>query len=241
MKPDSVIPIRFTLNGEIMNLEVDAGETALSVLRKRLLLKGTKEGCGMGECGACTILVDGKSVNACLMAAPQLGGRTVMTVEGLGNTEALHPLQKAFLEHHGVQCGFCTPGLLMSAQALIGKRHNPRKGRWWRQYPEICAGVRDISRLSMPSKKVPRRPAGRVRPLIQPAYARPETLGEALHFLKHHGADTRPLAGGTDVMVDLRSGKLEIPYLLDISRLPDLQGIFLTPEGLSIGRRRDHQ
>ena len=87
----------------------------------------------------------------------------------------------------------------------------------------------------MPSKRVPRKPVGRIRPLIHPAYARPETLEEALSFLKRHGADTRPLAGGTDVMVDLRSGKLEIPYLLDISRLPDLQGISLTPEGLSIG------
>ena len=125
MKPYSVIPIRFTLNGEETSLEVGAGETALYVIRERLSLKGTKEGCGMGECGACTIVVDGKSVNACLMAAPQLNGRTVMTVEGLGHEKALHPLQEAFLDHHGVQCGFCTPGLLMSAQALIGETPRP--------------------------------------------------------------------------------------------------------------------
>ena len=79
----------------------------------------------MGECGACTIVVDGKSVNACLMAAPQLDGRRVMTVEGLGSEEKLHPLQEALLDHHGVQCGFCTPGLLMSAQALIQKTPRP--------------------------------------------------------------------------------------------------------------------
>ncbi len=129
MKPDSVIPIRFTLNGEIISLKVGAGETALSVLRNRLFLKGTKEGCGMGECGACTIMVNGKSVNACLMAAPQLDGRSVMTVEGLGRKEELHPLQKAFLKHHGVQCGFCTPGLLMSAQALIMETPDPTCGQ----------------------------------------------------------------------------------------------------------------
>ena len=136
MKPDSVIPIRFTLNGEIINLEVSAGETALYVLRNRLFLKGTKEGCGIGECGACTILVDGKSVNACLMAAPQLDGRTVMTVEGLGHEENLHPLQKAFLNHHGVQCGFCTPGLLMSAQGLIAETPQPTG----RQVTEAISG-----------------------------------------------------------------------------------------------------
>ena len=124
MKTYGMIPIRFTLNGEKTQLEVGAGETALYVLRERLSLKGTKEGCGIGECGACTIVVDGKNINACLMAAPQLDGRTVMTVEGLGSKETLHPLQEAFLDHHGVQCGFCTPGLLMSAQSLI--QGNPR-------------------------------------------------------------------------------------------------------------------
>ncbi len=127
MKTYRMIPIRFTLNGEKVNLEVAAGETALDVIRERLSLKGTKEGCGMGECGACTILVDGKSVNACLMAAPQLDGRTVMTVEGLGNEETLHPLQEALLDHHGVQCGFCTPGILMSAQSLIQETPRPTR------------------------------------------------------------------------------------------------------------------
>ncbi|MCP4577948.1 MAG: (2Fe-2S)-binding protein [Deltaproteobacteria bacterium] len=125
MKTYSVVPIQFTLNGEETRISVGAHETALHVIRERLSLKGTKEGCGMGECGACTILVDGKNVNACLMAAPQLDGRKVMTVEGLGNEENLHPLQEALLDHHGVQCGFCTPGLLMSAQALIQKTPRP--------------------------------------------------------------------------------------------------------------------
>ena len=127
MNTYSVIPIRFTLNGKNVHIEAGAHETALYVIRERLSLKGTKEGCGMGECGACTILVDGKSVNACLMAAPQLEGRTVMTVEGLGREGNLHPLQEAFLEHHGVQCGFCTPGLLMSAQSLIAETPRPTR------------------------------------------------------------------------------------------------------------------
>ena len=127
MNTYSVIPICFTLNGKSVRIEAGAHETALTVIRERLSLKGTKEGCGMGECGACTILVDGKSVNACLMAAPQLEGRSVMTVEGLGHEGNLHPLQEAFLEHHGVQCGFCTPGLLMSAQSLILETPRPTR------------------------------------------------------------------------------------------------------------------
>lgn len=127
MKTYSALPIQFTLNGKKTRLYVGTHETALYVIRERLSLKGTKEGCGMGECGACTIVVDGKSVNACLMAAPQLDGRKVMTVEGLGNEENLHPLQKALLDHHGVQCGFCTPGLLMSAQALMEGTPRPTR------------------------------------------------------------------------------------------------------------------
>lgn len=130
------VPISFTINGREAALKVGAGETALHVIRQRLSLKGTKEGCGIGECGACTIVVDGKNMNACLMAAAQLDGRDVMTVEGLGEEKRLHPLQEAFLEHHGVQCGFCTPGLLMSAEALL--RENPHPER--KQVVEAISG-----------------------------------------------------------------------------------------------------
>jgi len=116
---DDGIPIRFTVNGRAVSLEVLPGETALHAVRERLGLKGAKEGCGIGECGACTMVVDGKAVNGCLMMAAQLDGRTVLTVEGLESPVGLHPLQEAFLEHHAVQCGFCTPGTLMSAHAFL--------------------------------------------------------------------------------------------------------------------------
>ena len=106
--------LHFNLNGEEKSLEIEAGISALELIRDILELKGTKEGCGIGECGACTIVVDGKAVNACLMFAAQLDGRDVLTVEGLGNEDALHPIQQAFIDHHAVQCGFCTPGILMS-------------------------------------------------------------------------------------------------------------------------------
>lgn len=122
-----LIGVRFRLNGQEVSLEVGPGESVLHLLRERLGLKGAKEGCGMGECGACTIVVDGKAVNSCLMMAAQLDGKEVLTVEGLESPVGLHPLQEAFLEHHAVQCGFCTPGMLMSAYALLARNPSPTR------------------------------------------------------------------------------------------------------------------
>lgn len=121
------IPISFTINGKNIEVEVGAGETALYTIREGLGFKGTKEGCGIGECGACTIVVDGKAVNACLMLGAQLDGRNVLTVEGLELPTGLNPMQEAFLEHHAVQCGFCTPGILMSTHALFKENPNPSR------------------------------------------------------------------------------------------------------------------
>ena len=124
MKHQTVF-IRFTINGQAEKLEIPADISALELIRDILKLKGTKEGCGIGECGACTIRVDGKAVNACLMLAAQLDGRNVQTVEGLETPEGLHPIQEAFLGNHAVQCGFCTPGFLMSARALLDENPDP--------------------------------------------------------------------------------------------------------------------
>jgi carbon-monoxide dehydrogenase small subunit len=119
--------LHFNLNGQETSLEIDAGISVLELMRDILDLKGTKEGCGIGECGACTIIVDGKAVNACLMFAAQLDGRTVLTVEGLGREDELHPIQQSFVDHHAVQCGFCTPGILMSTHALLEENPKPER------------------------------------------------------------------------------------------------------------------
>ena len=119
--------LHFTLNGEEKSLDIEPGISALELIRNTLDLKGTKEGCGIGECGACTIMVDGKAVNACLIFAAQLDGRSVLTVEGLSRGDALHPIQQSFIDHHAVQCGFCTPGILMSAHALLGENPQPNR------------------------------------------------------------------------------------------------------------------
>ncbi|MCX8118520.1 MAG: (2Fe-2S)-binding protein [Desulfobacterota bacterium] len=118
------ISIEFTLNGRPIQVDVPAHWTLLRVLRERLGLTGTKEGCGIGECGSCTVLLDGSPVNACLVLSPKVSGKRVETIEGLGRRDSLHPLQRSFIEHGAVQCGFCTPGILMSAKALLDR--NPR-------------------------------------------------------------------------------------------------------------------
>ena len=123
------VRIRFWLNRQEHDLEIPAGMRALDMIRDVLGLKGTKEGCGIGECGACTIVVDAKAVNACLMPAAQLDGREVLTVEGLAAGDDLHPIQAAFLEKHAVQCGFCSPGFLMSTHALLTENPCPDRSQ----------------------------------------------------------------------------------------------------------------
>jgi len=118
--------MRFTLNGEEVRVEVDPTWTLLYVLRDVLELTGTKFGCGYGECGACTVIMDGQAVNSCLLPVMEAEGRSVTTIEGLaGAGGQLHPLQKAFVEHGAVQCGFCTPGMIMSAKALLDETQHP--------------------------------------------------------------------------------------------------------------------
>lgn len=119
------VHIEFTLNGNRIAMDIPPGVTALQVIREILGLKGTKEGCGIGECGACTIEVDGLAVDSCLMLGARLDSTEVLTVEGLANGRELHPLQEKLVEKHAVQCGFCTPGILLSAHALLRDNAHP--------------------------------------------------------------------------------------------------------------------
>ena len=112
-------PVRFRLNGRPTTLETDEGRTLLFVLRTDLGLTGAKYGCGIGACGSCTVVVDGRAVRSCQTTLAEIQGREVTTIEGLARDGRLHPLQKAFVDHGGLQCGFCTPGMLMSAYGLL--------------------------------------------------------------------------------------------------------------------------
>jgi len=116
----------FILNNEEVIVEVDPKWTLLYLLREVLELTGTKEGCGVGECGACTVIVDGEAVNSCLYPVLEAEGKNVITIEGLASSDGtLHPLQQAFIENNGVQCGYCTSGMIMSAKALLDKKADP--------------------------------------------------------------------------------------------------------------------
>ncbi len=116
--------ITIAVNGQEHRLTVESHRTLLQVLRDELGLTGTKDGCGEGDCGACTVLLDGQPVNSCLVLAPQADGHQIVTVEGL-RLDGPHPLQQAFVEEGAVQCGFCTPGLLMAAKALLDRNPHP--------------------------------------------------------------------------------------------------------------------
>ena len=116
--------LTFTLNGQEVQVAVYSTDTLVGLLRETLGLTGTKVGCGEGDCGACTVLLDGRAVNACLVLALQVEGREVLTIEGLADGENLHPVQRAFIEHGAIQCGFCSPGMILTSVELLGR--NPR-------------------------------------------------------------------------------------------------------------------
>ena len=117
--------IRLTVNGESYTVAVEPCESLLDVLRDKLSLTGTKKGCDRGDCGACTIIMDGKTVNSCLVLAVEADDKEVLTIEGLANKGQLHPIQEAFIQQGAVQCGYCTPGMIISVKALLDENPNP--------------------------------------------------------------------------------------------------------------------
>jgi carbon-monoxide dehydrogenase small subunit len=129
--------VQLRVNGQGYEVAVEPHDTLLKVLRKDLELTGTKKGCDQGECGACTVLMDGLPVPSCLMLAVQAQGREITTIEGLAQEGELHPLQQAFIEHFGFQCGFCTPGMILTAKALLDRNPHPTED----EIKEAIAGV----------------------------------------------------------------------------------------------------
>jgi carbon-monoxide dehydrogenase small subunit len=127
-KEKQLIPISFTINGRKQEMEVEPHEILLDVIRNRLGLTGAKRSCDIQVCGACTVLLDGRPVSSCTLLAFEARGRDVLTIEGLAENGKLHPLQEAFIEHGGLQCGFCTPGMILAAKALLHLNPKPTEG-----------------------------------------------------------------------------------------------------------------
>lgn len=117
--------IEFVINGKPYELSIPPWKTLLEMIREDLILTGTKEGCGQGECGSCTVIMGGKTVNSCLVPAVEADNQEIITIEGLADGENLHPIQNAFVEQAGMQCGFCTPGVIISAKSLLDRNPNP--------------------------------------------------------------------------------------------------------------------
>ncbi|ETX03528.1 (2Fe-2S)-binding protein [Candidatus Entotheonella palauensis] len=124
--------VTLSVNGKSYEVAIEPRQSLLQVLREALYLTGTKEGCSEGECGACTVILDGKPVDSCLIFGLEAEGCDITTIEGLGSDESLHPVQRAFIEHGGAQCGFCTPGMILAAKALLEQTPNPSEEeiRW---------------------------------------------------------------------------------------------------------------
>ncbi len=241
-------PIAFSVNGQPFELRSPGGRRLLDVLRYDLGLTGTKEGCGEGECGACSVLLDGEPVNSCLVPVAQVAGREVRTVEGLARDGELDALQAAFLETGGAQCGICTPGMLMAAEAFLASGaaatdeaiRESIAGNLCRctGYTKIIEAIRlaagdmvapgsaDASPAGSPASAAPQAP----RLVSAPEWAGPEvvpaaTLAEALE-IRAARPEMRPIAGGTDLMVMLAAGSLpRRELLLDLWALDELRGI----------------
>lgn len=129
----SKLQVSTTVNGDPQQFLCDPGMTLLDALREELMLIGSKEGCGSGDCGACTVMLDGKMVCSCLVLAAEAEGRQIGTIEGVAEGSVLHPIQRKFLEHAALQCGFCTPGFIVAAKALLDKEPDPSETevRYW--------------------------------------------------------------------------------------------------------------
>jgi xanthine dehydrogenase YagT iron-sulfur-binding subunit len=166
IEDDLAHPIRITINGVARRLEVPAWTTLLDLLRDRLGLTGTKKGCDHGQCGACTVLVDGRRINSCLKLAVTMDGAEVRTIEGMADADGtLHPLQQAFIRHDGFQCGYCTPGQICSAQGLIaeGRARTRDEIREWMSgnlcrcgaYPNIVDAIEDVLNGTTTAARLP--------------------------------------------------------------------------------------
>lgn len=233
--------IDITVNGQLQSLDVSPSRRLLDILREDLGLTGPKEGCGEGECGACAVLLEDTLVNACLVPALQLHGKNVLTIEGIGTEQHPDPLQQAFLDEGAVQCGFCTPGMIMASRALLDQCAGPSR-------PEIrtalagnlcrCTGyeriIRAVERAAVVGGK---RKEDTIQVLPRktiPAFS-PASLMEVLEILRDRGEEITVVAGATDLLTNMKLGLVHPRALIDVTRIEEFGGIFLVDGAIEIG------
>ena len=248
--------ISFILNGAEMHLDVAADRRAVDLLREDLGLIGTKEGCGTGECGACTILVNGHSRLSCLMLASQLAGTRITTIEGISpSPEKLHPVQQSFVEHGAVQCGFCTPGMVLTATEFL--THQPGSCRQEMTeaisgnlcrctgYHKILDAMEGVEAGALRLEKMPAQETSVIhaQPSASAADKRPvffpRTLDE-LWQLFAKNPEARVFAGGTDLLIWIRSRRINPPSLISLEKIEAIQGISENSKEVRVGAATCH-
>ena len=241
--------IEMTINGALCFADVPPMKPLLSVLREDLGFKGSKEGCGEGECGACSVMIDGRLVNACLVPAVQASGCEILTIEGLGSSDNMDLLQKAFVSEGGVQCGFCTPGMVMAARALLEENPTPTRDEiklalsgnicrctgYEKIYNAVEKAVQDgycgtfRTRENLCSGQAPTPSSESDKNCFTP-----EDLNEAFEILDGN-SDVSILAGSTDIIPDIKNGKYSFKKIMDLSRVKELKGINKVGDTIRIG------
>jgi carbon-monoxide dehydrogenase small subunit/xanthine dehydrogenase small subunit len=223
------IDVAFTVNGSPVRVRTRSDRRLLDVLRGELRLTGAKEGCGKGECGACTVIVDGQPVDSCLMMAYQADGSVIETVEGLVEGGSLHPLQESFIDRGGVQCGICIPGMIMAAKALLDGDSSPSLEKVRLGLAGNLCRCTGYTKIFDAVSHAARKPARRTEPHpptpAAPSYYRPRSLDDAIEILAQRAGEVRPVAGGTDILVEAKDGQRDPGRLFDISAVPELKGI----------------
>jgi carbon-monoxide dehydrogenase small subunit/xanthine dehydrogenase small subunit len=242
--PDT-IEIGFSVNRRPTRLAVRPDQRLLDVLREQLRLTGAKEGCGKGECGACTVIVDGRAVDSCLMMAYQVDGGAVETIEGIADGDRLHPLQQAFIDEGGVQCGICIPGMILAAKAFLDRAPASSEGAIREGlggnlcrctgYTKIVAAVASAARARADAAGTAVATGG-----AAPGSCRPRSLEAALELLVERSQQARPVAGGTDILVKAKDGLLARAALFDLTLVPELAGIEDRGDHLWIGAASTH-
>ena len=230
--------IEIKVNGEPYELAVDTWRTLLEVLREDLHLTGTKQGCGQGQCGACTVLVDGAAVNACLYLAAEAHQREVETIEGLApDGGSLHPIQEAFIQSGAADCGSCAPGLMMSAKHLLSRNPAPSGDESRSPSAVISAAAAGFPRRCRRCKNWPlMRGRGSNMPSPRFNLYQPTSVEEALDYLAMHRTSVKVLAGGTGILPQLRSGKLELLHLVSLGKVRGMRKIsWAEDDGMVIG------